>query len=181
MQYKKKKRIFVALGISKGLIKKIQAWREARHDFPVRWISDKDLHITIISPWYSGRVERVIEKVKYANIALEPFSVQFKKISFGPKPEHPRLIWAEGESSGTVVLENQLKRLFRKRKEKRDFLLHLTIARFAPNDFPSFPVKKLNGNINWKERINSFLIMESHLRRSGAAYEILSKIPFKRK
>lgn len=181
MQNKKKKRIFIALGISKELIKKLQVWRKARYGFPVRWIPDKDLHITIIPPWYSYRVKEIIDKLKSADIAVEPFLAIFKKISFGPNPKHPRLIWAEGESIGAVVLENQLRTLLQKRKEKQIFLPHFTIARFASNDFPSFPIKELKENINWKEHINSFLVMESHLRKSGATYEILAKIPFKRK
>ncbi len=182
MQERNKKRIFIALGISERLKEKIETWRKHRPDLPVRWILNKNLHITLIPPWYSEDVEGVIEKLRSRNIGVKPFTVLFKRITLGPDPKHPRLIWVEGESSEEIVLlKTLLENLLQKRKEKRDFSPHLTLARFGSKDFPSFPEKKLYENISWKEGFYSFLVMESHLKRSGAEYRMLASVPFKRK
>jgi len=64
-----------------------------------------------------------------------------------------------------------------RKSEKRPFLTHLTIARFKKKDFASFPTRDLHNKVFWEEKVNSFLLMESRLKRSGAEYEKLAEIP----
>ena len=55
----------------------------------------------------------------------------------------------------------------------KNFIMHVTIARFRQEEFSSFPIKKIDDKVSWQERIGSFVLMESHLSREGADYEIL--------
>lgn len=174
-----RKRIFIAIGLSKPLQKEILEWERGLQPLPVRWLAGKNLHITLVPPWYAEKKE--IEKIK--NILygiggeIRPFEMGFEKVAFGPMPRRPRLIWAEGQVSDELIkLRGRLENALGQKSEKHPFLLHLTLARFRPEDFGAFTIKTLDKKVSWKERVESFVLMESHLSRSGAEYEILSEI-----
>src|SRR3989344_8389345 len=93
-------RVFVAIKISEELQKRILEWEEKYKALPVRWLPPENLHITLIPPWEEKNVEEVKSKLsKLSKLSKTgEFDILFNKVSFGPKPEHPRLIWAEGKS-----------------------------------------------------------------------------------
>lgn len=61
------------------------------------------------------------------------------------------------------------------KEEMRPFRLHLTLARFKGETFFSFPIKKLDEAVQWQSPISSFLLMESHLMKTGADYDVLKE------
>lgn len=80
------------------------------------------------------------------------------------------------------------------RGANNQFHLHITLARFKrgaafsnrdrPNDIPSSNHDRPNGiptamqeTVDWRESVNSFALMESHLLADGADYEILETFP----
>jgi 2'-5' RNA ligase len=147
---------------------------------PVRWIKPENLHLTLLPPWYTSEAEKLIPRLSQADLKVLPFALSFQKVTFGPTSHRPRLIWAEGERNENLAeLKTALEKALKRPTEKRDFLPHLTLARFHSQDFPRFPVKKLEENVSWILEVNSFRLMESHLKRSGAEYQVLAKIPLR--
>ncbi len=176
-----KKRIFIAVALSGPLQKEILEWETGLKHIPARWIAVKNLHITLVPPWYAEESE--IPKIKriLADVGwnIKPFRLDFKKVSFGPLPRTPRLIWAEGSASDELIkLKVLVESALKQKQEKRPFLPHLTLARFRPEDFNNFSIKTLNEKVDWKEKAESFVLMESHTLPLGADYEILSEIKF---
>lgn len=186
----KKRRVFVAIGISSQLKEEIAYWQKKWNHLSVRWIKPENMHVTLIPPWYTTEVDKVIEDLKSVNQnrkrfwtsqndAIKPFTITFREVTFGPNPKRPRLIWASGDvPSEILILKSKLGKILQRKSEKRPFLTHLTIARFKEKDFIKFPIKNLHSKVFWKEKIHSFLLMESHLRRSGAEYETLYSLNF---
>lgn len=174
-----KKRIFIAVAISKEPQDKILKWTKKYKKLPVRWLAGKNLHITLIPPWYTDNVETVIKKLK--KVSCPPFDIEFSNVSYGPDPKRPRLIWAEGTASENIVcLKDKLEKMFPEYKNTyKEWLMHMTIARFDPGTFSSFSVKKLDEKVSWQDKIKSFVLMESHLSREGADYEVLEKFNLK--
>lgn len=171
------KRVFVSIPISSALQNGISTWREKYRDLPVRWLSGKNLHITLIPPWYEQDPDAVIQKLKITTIGCAPFDIEFKEVTYGPDPRVPRLIWAEGQAPQDIHrLKAQIEKILGRLPEKRQFKLHLTLARFRPENFAKFPEKNLNETVSWQEKIDSFTLMESHLSPAGADYVILEKI-----
>lgn len=172
------KRIFVGIKASNSLLKEIKFWRvKYEKKLKVRWIADKNLHLTLIPPWYEKDIKQVKTILNNMTIELEPFTIQYIKVSFGPSKSHPRLIWATGKSSKrSIHLKILLEKKLEKTKEKRQFKPHLTIARFREKDFSGFPIKELNEKVNWIQKVNSFILFESKLSRKGAEYQVLEKI-----
>ena len=175
----KKRRVFVAIGISSQLKEEIAYWQKKWNHLSVRWIKPENMHVTLVPPWYVTKVNELINRLKSCKNIVAPFAITFREVMFGPNISRPRLIWASGDvPSEILILRSKLGKILQRKSEKRPFLTHLTIARFKEKDFTKYPVKTLHDKIFWKEKVRSFLLMESHLRRSGAEYETLYSLNF---
>lgn len=174
------KRIFIAIPISEKLQSEILDWEKSKPDLQkltVRWLADKNLHITLVPPWQEADIESVANKLQDAVKNFKPFEIKFVKVKFGPNENNPRLIWVEGMLCGELAdFKEKIESVFGVKKENRPYLPHFTLARFKPEDFAGFAVKNLDEKIFWKEKVDSAAIMESKLSPSGAEYEILRKI-----
>lgn len=170
------RRLFVGIGISSALQEEIDVWTRGLHaKIPARWIAARNLHITLNAPWYAESIDDVIACLK-ETIDIPPFDLRFLSVLFGPNPRAPRLVWAQGRASGEMVhLKAALEKRLGIKSEKRPLLLHLTLARFRPEQFSSFPLKQLHERIEWKMRAESFRLYESHLTPDGAEYETLAE------
>lgn len=170
------KRIFVAVPVSPALQEKVEIWRAKYERLPVRWLAGKNLHITLIPPWYAADVSNIASQLELVAGESKCFEIFFRRVVFGPEPHRPRLIWAEGETPPELIsLKSKLEKILDKEPERRPFRLHLTLARFRPETFSSFPLKRLGENVSWVEMVDSFVLMEAHLSAAGADYEILAK------
>lgn len=170
-----KRRVFVALAIPGELASEILSW-EKNHLIPARWLSAKNLHITLVPPWYEENIEEIASVLDgYAGFGSP--KINFYKVSYGPDPKRPRLIWAEAEDSGTTrELKSDLEISFGIEAERRPWKTHLTLARFREEDFESFKTKNLDEPVTWKFEANKLVLMESHLKPSGAEYEIIHEV-----
>jgi 2'-5' RNA ligase len=169
-------RVFVALPISDQLQKEIVGWEKNLPNMPVRYLKGRNLHVTLIPPWYTEDLNELEDLLKKEASRYGRFDIRFNEVSFGPNIYQPRLIWATGNASVDIIdLRDRLADIFAQRRGVERFRLHLTLARFQLTDFPTFPIKKLDERIDWSEGVNSIVIMESHLSREGADYEIIAK------
>jgi len=153
------KRIFIGIAISDNLQKEILEWQKSRPDLKVRWLKPKNLHITLVPPWFEKNVDRIKEKISLLK-KFKPFIIKFNKISLGPSPKHPKLIWFEGESKEFNNLKIELEKYF-ENKDIHPPKLHVTIARFKISDFLKFPKKELSEKIDWEEEVENITLFES--------------------
>lgn len=173
----KKRRVFVGYELSDMLKQKVVKWQELHDYLPVRWTPRDNLHVTLVPPWYTEDVEDVITLLRSMKQSVEPFSVLFESLTIGPEDRRPWLLWARGQiPEAFLLLRAQLIYLLQRQDEKRTPVLHTTIARFDKKKFERFPDKNFSEAIQWEEKITSFSLIESHLRRTGAVYETLVKV-----
>jgi len=171
-------RVFIAIPISQALQQEMLDWERGFSQLPVRWLVGKNLHTTLVPPWYEeeSQIPNCKARLDEAANGLKPFELKFTRVTFGPDPREPRLIWAEGTAPKEIVeLRDKLLRVFSRPAEKRTFKTHLTLARFRPETFSSFPVKNLDEKVYWPEKVSSVVLMESHLSRDGADYEVIAE------
>lgn len=197
-----KHRIFVAIPISEALQEEIVQWEKVYQELPVRWISGKNLHITLVPPWYEEDISHVDTLLRVIAEKQVPHVIHFHSVSFGPRPVRDpkskisanvsrrlisngarpkqfRLIWAEGRASRELSeLKEELGRARMQKGDSRPWVMHLTLARFRPKTFSSFSIKNLHEKVHWEEEVRSMVLMESHLSKEGADYEILKEYPF---
>ena len=189
------RRLFIALPISKAFQEEILHWEMAYTKFPVRWLTGKNLHVTLIPPWHATDDVEVKELLAEVG-SPAPIPLIFRRIAFGPDPHAPRLIWAEGDAPPALVaLRDRIAEALGQEpaasltrgeprpanagREHRPFRLHLTLARFREEQFPSFPIRTLDEQVDWRDTAHSFVLMESHLARTGADYEVRAEFPLR--
>lgn len=171
-------RIFAAIPISPFLQDIISSWQKDWPTLPVRWLKGKNLHVTVVPPWEENNIESAITSLRQlAGFLDEPLQLDFRRVTFGPNPREPRLIWATGESPSEIPkLLKDLAQALGQPLPDREFRLHLTLARFRSEQFTSFRIKKLDEPVNWLEKASSLVLMESHLLPQGAEYKVLAEV-----
>ncbi|OGG23738.1 2'-5' RNA ligase [Candidatus Gottesmanbacteria bacterium RIFCSPLOWO2_01_FULL_43_11b] len=161
-----KQRIFVAIGISEDLKASIAKWQKQNAKLAIRFIQPKNLHLTLIPPWYEDP-KKIIKQMQKFSSSVKPFSLKFHLIE-----SRPRLVWMKGKFSRELVsLQKELTRFLHVKLESRLLLPHITLARFKKNII--FEEK----TIDWSMHVNSFVLMKSSLSPNGANYEVLAEFP----
>ncbi len=174
------RRVFIGAKPSSALADLARQFEQNWQNLPVRWLLPEQLHITIVPPWNERNAEEVKTILKPNTYNLKPVQVQITKVSFGPSPLAPRLIWAEGPAPAEMVaLKDKLEQTLGLAPMRRPFTLHLTLARFRPEDFTTFPLHHLEEQVDWQDTLASFSLIESFLKPDGVDYETLATYPLK--
>lgn len=177
-----KKRIFIALPLTKGLYPKIaNLEEELSKKFKVNWIPLKNLHITLLflgsmNVEYIVKIKEIIDRLIDENKELfKPFNLRVKKIDYGP-PGKKRMIWLYIEKNDrlSLIKEKLEKKLDENsipfKKEERELLLHVNLARLKNLNDNLPEIKK---ELNWAIILNEIVLFESHLEKPFARYEEL--------
>ena len=174
------KRVFIGIPASRELAEAAGAFRRSHIDMQVRWVKPENLHLTLVPPWECRDVEPVCRAIKEAAIGLDSVDVLFNKVSFGPEPRRPRLIWATGAPPAALAeLSLRLQALAGiEEDDRRSFLLHLTLARFNSLDLRSMASKKLRETVEWNGTLDAICLYESIMKPGGAEYVELCRAGF---
>jgi 2'-5' RNA ligase len=192
-------RLFVALDLRedvrqaiRDLIARLQpAGRGAR------WVRPEGMHITLkfighVDEAKLGAIGQALEAVD----SPQPVDLRFRGVGFFPNERRPRVIWCGIEASKNLPplasdIENALQPVGIQ-PESREFVPHLTLARFssregAPAKTPKLvpsatELVRLANELESQEfgsaRETDFHLFESTLHRSGAEYRKLASYRF---
>lgn len=161
--------------------------REACRDVDVRWVAPASLHVTLK---FLGTVGA--ERLGELSRALQTATAQHRipRISLGgvgvfPSPRHARALWL-GVTEGAAALGELADAIERALgplgfdAETRPFMPHLTLGRVrSPRRGADLrgaldPLARLAAG-SWSPRVT--VLYESHLRPTGAAYEVRAECP----
>jgi len=172
------KRVFLGFLISAKLKKKILLWEEFQKKiFKYRWISARNLHLTLVPPWYTNDPNVIKDKLILLSHLANSIELRFSEVVYAPSSNNPRLIWAEGKTPRQVQeLKKYLEILLDKRPESRPFLLHLTLARFNKVDYIKYCSQILDSKIDWQDEVKYLVLFASQLSSKGANYNPIFKI-----
>lgn len=169
-----RRRVFVAVTLPRSARDEVAAWQARYRQLPVRWISGENLHVTLVPPWYTDDAKAVRETL--GMVVGRRFTLNFRNVSYGPDSRAPRLIWAEGETPPELPnLKAAVERYADRDHDARPYAMHMTLARFRPEEFSSFPVKVIADRVQWSFPAETFALMESHLAPEGAEYRVLEE------
>lgn len=184
------RRLFIAINLPTEIKEKIREKIDKLPKIPeARFLDEQNWHITLVFLGYQEEVaaanivRAMSEAVKQAWVSL----VEFSHLSYGPIGAAPRMVWLNGTKEtdarlGIIkeILENKLvDNHVRFKRESRAFKTHITLARFhhiSGQQYPPIDVKLAELKLSFVPI--GLDLMESHLSRSGAQYEILQKIKF---
>jgi len=186
------KRIFFAFPLDDVLKNKLVGWQKQlkkKVDLPVHWIEPHNLHITLIPPWSvdDNQIDFLKGLLLPTISHVASFEVELTAIRFGPTARMPRLIWAEGQIPIVMQeLKEELERILKNANvayylQRRPLQVHVTLARFRPEEFSSFPIQTLHEDVRFFGTVSSLVIMQSILGFSSTEYKVLHHYLFKEK
>jgi len=181
-------RLFVALDFPesiRGTIRELVVCLKPLAD-QARWTRVEGMHVTLkfIGHVEQEQCERIVAAL--ASIHLhDPVDLRFRGVGFFPSGRRPRVFWCGIEASPNLAeLVAEIERALLPLgipAEKREFVPHLTLARFdSPRGLgklveKSEEVKFLDLGAT---RQGQFHLLKSVLKRSGAEYTKLNSFAF---
>jgi len=182
-------RVFIAVPLEPALRDAVAAVerRLEAAGVALKWINPENLHFTLrflghISPAQLTRARRA---ARDAAEDTEGFRIRLAGLGAFPSVRRPQVVWI-GVSEGEQELKDLARRLDdslakqRFPKEPRSFHPHLTLARIRdPGRAPALEaaMASLEGVDIAEQGVASLLVMESHLRPSGALYVPVEEVP----
>ena len=184
-------RIFIAINLPQEIKNELRKFQNFFSELPAKWVKPQNLHITLVFLGYvrDEDLPKIIEITKEAASRHNSFSINLIKICYAPpKIKPPRMVWVVGEENQELGnlqnnLQNSLRRVnvpYLKEEKERAFTPHITLARIRKWEFKQMEPEerpRINNTINLSFNVNSIEVMESHLKRGGAEYDILESIP----
>jgi RNA 2',3'-cyclic 3'-phosphodiesterase len=181
-------RLFVALDLREDVRQAIRGLiARLRPASPnARWVRPEGMHVTLkfighVPPEQLEPIRSALELIR----SPQPVEMRFRGLGFFPNERRPRVIWCGIETSKNhgplaLAIERALEPLGIA-AESRDFVPHLTLARFNPPEKVPELVR-MASELQWQELGSAsegeFHLFESILHRSGAEYRKLASYPF---
>lgn len=189
-------RVFIAINLPDNIKKALAKYQKKFSELPVKWVKEKNLHLTVLFLGYLTDVEiqKVCEISKKVSQNIKPFQIVLNKITYGPKEiniedirtlgEIPRMIWLKGEKSKELSelrskLELEITKNINYKKDFKEVIPHITLGRIRKWQFKNLDldeIPEISEEISLIVDVNSIEIMESNLRRSGPEYIILESV-----
>jgi 2'-5' RNA ligase len=166
-------RVFIGIKASEGIQKKISEWQDLNRSLETRFIKPENLHLTLLPPWYTANINRLVKDLKSFKSSVSRFNIFLNNISTGP-PNKPRLVWVQGPDLPELPkLRNELSAHFKRPEEKRPFKTHITIARFGKK---TKNIQAIRETISWELTVSEIILFESLLNPKGAIYKIIGSV-----
>lgn len=197
------KRIFIAINfpaeIKNGLIRIAKSLDNfcylLKDCADVRLIPVQNWHITVAFLGYQpeSQLLKIREAMESAIKGIKPLEIKLEKFLLAPPDKNiPKMLWISGHKDSSIFvnsIKQALKDEFLKKgisykDDHYNFNCHVTVAKFKSVYHPNyFPIKESLANlppisINFKPA--TLDLMESRLKKSGAEYDLLYKVDFRK-
>jgi 2'-5' RNA ligase len=156
----------------------------------VKWVSPKNLHLTIkfLGEFKQTDVEPVKAALTTALLDFQPFPISIHDLGAFPSPAKPQIIWLGLEADQALyrlveTLEQQCALLGYPR-EKRPFAAHITIGRLRQSASPTDSaliaevLRKRQSLAIGEQSIDALHFFKSELTQRGPIYQTLFTLPF---
>ena len=183
------KRLFIALDIAEGVRRYLYeiAVKLNKEENDIRKISFSNIHITLkfLGSVNINKIDKIISAVKKTADNFEHFYYRLAdRLDAFPGLLNAKVIFVplkEGNENVIKVyndLENNLSKI-KIRKEKRNFIPHITIARIKNRKNIEKIVKGLRVYKPDRIHCNKIILFESILKTTGAEYNIIKRCQLK--
>lgn len=154
-------RIFVALRIAPGIAGELAQIARELERFPVRLVAPADIHLTLVPPWNEVSIPDAIGKLRRVAGGFGDFTLEFRRVGYGPEPRRPRLLWAECAAGQDVAELRAVLLLAFGRTDDRPFRPHVTLARLRGNGAAIARKYPIDRSLVLAQRVGSVELMQS--------------------
>lgn len=171
------RRVYVGIMVPQEVGRELASFHDMLAPLPVRFIPPKDMHLTLLPPWAENDLSGAMQKFNDALYAVPSFTLELQKISYGPSPLNPRLVWALCAHTDEILdLKKRLLHEFDKQvDEKVPFVPHITIARFTRESRDANVDIPLDIPLNMRMTVDAVQLIQSP-HRGGTGYEELASV-----
>lgn len=170
-------RIFVALRIAPGIAGELAQIARELERFPVRLVAPADIHLTLVPPWNEVSMPDAIEKLRRVAGGFGDFTLEFRRVGYGPEPRRPRLLWAECAVGQDVAELRAVLLLAFGRTDDRPFRPHVTLARLRGNGAAIARKYPIDRSLALAQRVGSVELMQSP-PSGGRGYKVIASLQF---
>ncbi len=166
------KRVFLGIKMTEDVVTRCKTIQRALRDLPVRFVAPENIHLTLVPPWNMEDQALVEEKLAIVASQIHHFPLNLVHLTTWPmdRRRYPRLVWIECTPiKALCLLRNALLESFSKETLERDFLPHITIARFNRKQTRQHYV--VEQAVCLSMQVESFQLFE--VPKAGGAYQIL--------
>lgn len=174
-------RLFVATPLPAVLLQELQQHLQQFTHPALRFLPPQNLHLTL---YFIGNVpaeELPGIKDRVARVARQhqPFTLQFEQTEPGPKPRHPRLIWARfAPHASFEALSRQLtEELAAQPPANHKAIPHITLARFRKDSQPPRDLPVVTSEKPLELPVQEVGLWQSVLGSPHPTYSVLERYP----
>jgi RNA 2',3'-cyclic 3'-phosphodiesterase len=187
-------RLFVALEIPSAVrdnfaafLSEMRALTEKLGERRVRWVRPENLHVTLKFIGEVAEAKLAAIRTALSTVpSVAPIDARFRGLGFFPNENRPTVLWAGLDASphfstSAGDIDSALTTLGIA-GEKRAFVPHLTLARFAApllHEKLRAAVQKNRERAFGSFQASEFQLIESRLKPSGAEYTSLASFPLR--
>lgn len=169
-------RIFVGVKVAPGIAGDLAGLARELEHAAVRLVRIADIHLTLVPPWNETSLSQIAEKIRATINRFEPFTLTFRRLCYGPRPERPRLLWAECVVSNEVELLRAELLNTCGASDERPFRPHVTLARLRGDGRAIARRHPIDRELSFTQRVDSIEIFRSP-PPGATGYEILASLP----
>ncbi len=177
-----KRKIFISINISPKIKKRLFLATEKWRSFPVKWIKENNLHITLFFLGYieTESIPEICQKVREVCEGKDVFDLDFLKIELAPDISDPQYIWASGEQSEELknIHEEIEKSLGIFSSSRKIFCPHITLGRLRKKKWMELEKKpEISEASSFSIPVESIDIMASDFGEGDSEYSIIESCP----
>jgi RNA 2',3'-cyclic 3'-phosphodiesterase len=124
-------RVFVALKMAPPTADELAGSAKEIEQFPVRLIAPADIHLTLVPPWNEISISDAVAKLRRVAAECGEFTLEFRRIGYGPEPKRPRLLWVECAATLELAQLHAMSLVAFGQVDERSFRPHVTLARLG--------------------------------------------------
>lgn len=154
-------RVFVGLAVAPEIARCLaRLARDIEHS-SVRLVAPADIHLTLVPPWTEASVFELVEKLRLTADRFGAFTLTFERLGYGPRPERPRLLWAECAMTNEIFALRAALLQACGQTDERPFRPHVTLARIRGNGHAIARRHPINRDLSFTQAIESIELFRS--------------------
>ncbi|MBU3889769.1 RNA 2',3'-cyclic phosphodiesterase [Methylosinus sp. KRF6] len=169
-------RVFAGLRIAPEISHTLAQDARVLEQSAVRLVAPADIHLTLVPPWNETSIQDVAVRLQTVAEGFCPLSLTFTRLGYGPRPERPRLLWAE--CAGTDEISTLRKALLETcgQSDERPFRPHVTLARIRGNGTAIARRHPIERILSLTQEVTSIELFKSP-PAGERGYQILASLP----